>query len=246
MRALAAADVLEVWETGRGQLPAERALTLLARACPERGRDALARLPLGHRDRLLLETRAAALGPTLEATAACPACGETVELRLPVGDLLAAEAGDAAGGGAEELAVAGHELRFRPLDSADLLAAAACCDADAARSLLVERCVLAARRDGADVPPAELPPEAVAALAARLTAIDPCLETLLDLTCPTCGDGWRAELDLEGFVWQEVRARAAQLFDEVDILARAYGWSEGEILALGAERRRAYIERVLG
>jgi predicted RNA-binding Zn-ribbon protein involved in translation (DUF1610 family) len=243
MQALGAADVLHVWEVGRRQVAAERALTLLARACPERGRDELLGLPLGDRDRLLLEARAAALGPTLEATASCPACGEVVELRLEIETLLAG--GGVAADDEATLTAGEHELRFRRLDSADLLAAASCRDSEAARALLVERCVVAARRDGRDVAPRDLPPAAVAAVAERLAAVDAQVETLLDLTCPACGDAWRTELDPATFVWEELRARALALLDDVDVLARAYGWSEGEILALGAERRRLYVERAL-
>jgi hypothetical protein len=273
MQVLGAADVLDVWELGRGQSAAERALTLLERVCPERDREALLRLPLGDRDRLLLEARAAVLGPTLEATAACPACGEQVEFQLAVATLLAdipavaagAPAGrtrqtpqadpsrstlrpagaPAATGEGEEVTLGDYALRVRPPDSADLLAAASCVDAQTARELLVERCVVAAHRDGAAVEPSDLPPHTVAALAEHLAAADAHLETLLDLTCPACAATWRAELDAAAFVWEEIRARALVLLDDVDVLARAYGWTEAEILTLGAERRRLYVERAL-
>ena len=148
MHALSAADILHVWEVGRGQSHVERAVTLLERACPETDRAALVHLPLGVRDRLLLEVRAGVLGEALEATAVCPACDERLEFRLAIGDLLG---GESTGGVAQtgdpssaregtefEMAVAGYELRFRLLDSVDLLAAAACPDAEAARSTLVD------------------------------------------------------------------------------------------------------------
>jgi hypothetical protein len=34
------------------------------------------------------------------------------------------------------------------------------------------------------------------------------------------------------------------LFDDIHLLAQAYGWSEGEILALSPARRSAYLARV--
>ena len=35
MRALSATELLTVWESGRNQIPLQRALTMLAVACPE-------------------------------------------------------------------------------------------------------------------------------------------------------------------------------------------------------------------
>ena len=251
MHALSAADILDVWEVGRAQPPVARALTLLERAYPESTRHSLAQLPLGTRDRLLLEVRGETIGRALEAMAGCPSCGEMLEFGLAIEDLLADNAGDPPPGEEEssrehEAAVAGYELRFRLLNSTDLLAVAACPDLEAARAALVERCVLGARRDAAEVAAADLPQEVVAALAERLADSDPQAETLIDLSCPACGDAWRTELDLSGFVWEEIQVRALSLFDEVDILARAYGWSEAEILALDAVRRHVYMERVIG
>lgn len=249
MPALSAADILRVWEVGREQSVVDRALTVLERAWPDRGREALARLPLGARDRLLLEARGAALGPALEATAECPSCGETVEFGLGVDALLGGEGPQAAtepGAAAERVVTAdGYRVRYRLLDSTDLLAAGSGTDLEAARLALVERCVVEARRAGEAVAPTELPATVIAALADRLARDDPQVETLIDLTCPACGAAWRTELDLARFVWEELRGQALHLLDDVDALAQAYGWSEAEILALGAERRRAYVERVI-
>ena len=42
----------------------------------------------------------------------------------------------------------------------------------------------------------------------------------------------------------EVQARARRLLREVDVLARAYGWTEADVLALSEQRRTAYLEIV--
>jgi hypothetical protein len=47
------------------------------------------------------------------------------------------------------------------------------------------------------------------------------------------------------FVWAELEAQAHRLLHEIDVLARAYGWSEPEVLALGERRRAAYVSLVL-
>jgi len=46
--------------------------------------------------------------------------------------------------------------------------------------------------------------------------------------------------------FREIRAEAARLMHEVDLLARTYGWRESDILDLSAARRRAYVEMAAG
>jgi hypothetical protein len=73
---------------------------------------------------------------------------------------------------------------------------------------------------------------------------DPLAEVLVDLACPACGKTFVADLDLGSFVWAELRTHARRLLREVDTLARAYGWTEAQVLALSDRRRTAYLELV--
>jgi hypothetical protein len=75
-----------------------------------------------------------------------------------------------------------------------------------------------------------------------LALADPLAEARVQLTCPGCGHEWDDTLDLALFVWAEVEARAKRLLLDVHQLARAYGWTEGEILALSERRRRFYLD----
>ncbi len=74
---------------------------------------------------------------------------------------------------------------------------------------------------------------------------DPLGEVLAGLTCPDCGAAFEAELDVAAFVWAEVDASARRLLHEIDVLARAYGWTESEVLALTERRRSSYLRIVL-
>ena len=53
---------------------------------------------------------------------------------------------------------------------------------------------------------------------------------------------WLESLDIGSFVWHELTAWAQRAMDDVHVLARAYGWSESEVLALSAWRRQRYVE----
>src|SRR5688572_10151981 len=82
MRALSASDVLRIWEQGSSHTLLGRALLLLAAADPDAAWEDLAALPIGVRDRRLVELRAATFGERMPLSARCPACDEALELAL--------------------------------------------------------------------------------------------------------------------------------------------------------------------
>jgi hypothetical protein len=137
----------------------------------------------------------------------------------------------------------GYEIYFRLPDSTDLITAAASDSPDVARAELAGR-VLQAWRDGEPVPVDGLPPQVLGEALEAMAGYDPLTETLLCTTCPSCGSSCTALLDVGAFLWARVEANARTLLWEVDTLARAYGWSEPQILALGERRRSAYLELI--
>ncbi len=229
---LTPADMLAAWEAGADRSALDRALVLLWAGGT--GEADLAGLPLERRDRALLGLRAASFGDAMACLGACPACGEAIEL-----DLSAARLAEALPpGGAEVLALPGGDVVIRSFDSRDLAAAAACPAPEAARAILVERVVDA-------LPPG---PEGAerAAIAARVEARAADAEIVLALDCPACGHGWAEVLDVARFVWAEVEAAALRLMGEVAEIARAFHWSEADILAMTPLRRRAYLSLARG
>ena len=133
--------------------------------------------------------------------------------------------------------VDGAEVAFRLPTTGDLLALRDVAP-DAARDLLLRRCL--ALPDGSG-PVAE----AVAA------AVDAAMETAapagaIDLlvACPDCATSSAAALDVSLLLWAQVEARATVLMAQVHALAAAYGWTEPDVLALSPRRRAAYLELV--
>src|SRR5215210_3173098 len=120
MRPLTAYDLLRVWEVGEDQHPLDRALTLLAAACPELTGDELAALSIGQRDARLLTLRERTSGPRLNGFAECPRCAERLEFEVAVAELRVAAEPDAEE--SWELAAEGLTLRFRLPNSRDLAA----------------------------------------------------------------------------------------------------------------------------
>jgi hypothetical protein len=240
MRRLEPSDLLALWEAGTALHPIDRALEILR--CAGGPPDA-ARLPLGTRDALLLQARAATLGDRLEASEHCPACAERVELTLSCRALI-----DGVLRPPERWLIEQGDVRMvvRPLDSTDAAVAAAAADVDAAAAALLARAVVSAERAGEPMEAEALDGDAVAAVTASLAERDSAAELLVELTCPACSATWRRVLDVAGFVWMELAARAERLLGEVHRLAGAYGWTEDEIVRLGPARRAAYLAMVQG
>lgn len=232
MRRATSASLLELWERGESCHPHQRALLLLAWTLPDHDIDALAELDLGQRDWHLLRLRRALFGSRLVGHTDCPNCGERLEIELDAQQLQD-----------DELPLpdppqyrCADGRSFRLPNSRDLIAISGIEDVDDAARELFLRCSLSHSNAG---------------LETEVTDIEKGLSTLaadrafrLDLACVACNERWLFDFDPAGFVWEEIRARALELLDEVHQLASAYGWSEADILAQSEMRRAAYLSRV--
>jgi len=213
-------------------------MTLLALAWPQKTVDEWTMVSMGERDRYLLRLREELFGPKLEAIASCPKCGTRLELTFRTNDLQTQVAADS-----EQLRVksSGYEIDYRLPTSADLLAVA---DNPAqARELLLERCV-EARSKGIAVPATSLPDRVVKLLGERMAQADPQAEIQIALECPACSHHWSTIFDILSYLWSEIEDWAQRILHDVHLLASAYGWSERDILAMSATRRRLYLDVV--
>lgn len=244
----ASSRLLEAWERAQAAAPMQRAHELLHALFEPESPDGEAaqsdweQISLGRRNERLLAAHEALFGPRLECLAHCPDCNTGVEFAFSVADL-----GPPAPPSSEPLCLThdGWTVTARLLQAQDLIAAAAQADVAAARRVLLDRCLLtASNAEGVPIAADELDEAVVEALGERLKAADPQADLSLPLSCPECGGAWEAPFDPAAFLWQEVRASVSRIFRDVHDLARAYGWSEAEILALPPARREAYLQRI--
>jgi hypothetical protein len=241
MRPFSASDILLLFDRSAGLHPIDRALLLLRYALPEADYDSLARLPLGQRDRLLIEARARNFGDRMDAFTECPACRERVEFSLSCAALLESTRTEA--DPVQPVSVAGVSFELRCPDSADAAIAAASANAQEGAESLLARCLR--RMDGRAWAARDLSVAERAELAAALAARDPAAEILLDIACSDCGHSWQALVEIGQFLWTEIRARARRLLQEIDALARVYHWPETDILGMSDARRASYLEMAL-
>lgn len=239
MGAPSQAELLGIWERGEGQWPWRRALALLAGAAPGAADDELAWMPIGRRDAVLLDLREHLFGSAFTGLTACPACGEEIELTFHASEVRRRVVET---NGPFIVNTGPHEVTFRLPDTADLMQLDGVPDLDAAREALLARCVTSAFRDGVAIETADLPADAVNAVTARMSEIDPQADVSLDVVCPSCSHAWLEPFDVVSFLWTELASWARGLLFDVHQLAAAYAWSEDDILRLSPVRRNAYLE----
>ena len=235
-KGLSAAAMLEVWEQGAGRHPLDQALLFLRYACPEEPFEAMCEWTIGQRDAHLLALRRQTIGDRIDAYAECPACRNGLEFQLSCEVLLSSAT--TSDGTWKTVEQDGRAWELRGPNSRDLALAISAADPEQARRVILSRCVRGGAEDGAGV----WTGADGAALAGRLSELDPLAEVLIDLQCEQCGEQWQALFDIVTFFWNELHARSRRLLQEVDLLARTYGWTEGEILGLSERRRRLYVE----
>lgn len=235
MRALDGQDIITVWERGRRASDHVRALLLAELAGVPRGR--ALELPLGSRDAMLAELRVATYGEQAPAFVTCPACGEGLEFVVDFTKVLAlARPLDDE---SIELERDGVRVRVRLPATHDLLALVGL---EQARAALLERVVVVAEREGRRLAASDLPPELVSAIELAIEERDPISDIRFGQTCPTCQHRFVAPFDVARFCWHELDVDARRTLQEIDVLARTYGWSERELLEMSRTRRLTYLE----
>jgi hypothetical protein len=216
---------LELVEQGAPLAPLDRAVLLavtLGGVSPAAASD----LPLDRRDRLLVDARIAAFGSPVSFFARCPHCGEGNEGTFDLAILPAA-----AEDGEFVAEVAGTPMRLRAPTSRHVARAALAGDP----ALLLESC--AEVGDDADARPS------AANLEKALAKAFPLLDIRFDLACGACEKPFDTRFDIVAWLWREIEGLARVAIETVDRLARAYGWSEREILGLSPRRRALYLAK---
>ncbi len=121
------------------------------------------------------------------------------------------------------------QVRFRLPTAADLLAVAG---QPAAEQELAARCLQ----------PADLPARLRGTRKPRWRRWPPACPATCRASAPSAAAPVTLQFDARWFCLRELRDRAAFVYQDVDLLARRYHWSETEILAMPQARRAAYAE----
>lgn len=195
---------------------------------------------IGARNAALLALQARLFGSAWPLRCDCPECGCTCDFVVDSARL-SAEITAAAGSpyllAEHELLVEGETVRFRLPSIDDVRAIPSGVPIESALATLLSRCVLHPQIE-------HLSELARLAVSQRMEALEPAASLTFEVKCPDCGNTWSAAVDVASVLWSELQVAAERTLLEVDALARAYGWSEAEVLSLSAIRRAAYLQLV--
>lgn len=187
----------------------------------------VADMPVDRRDRLLIDVRLATFGRDIGFFARCPHCGEGNQADFDLGVLPEASPADGVAA-----SVGGREIVLRAPTSTTIAKAALAGRPD----ILIE-----------DIagPDASLDdPDRRAEVERALASAFPLLDVRFELTCSACETVFDVRFDIVPWLWREIESIASRTLDAVDRLARAYGWTEREILALSPARRGLYLAKL--
>jgi hypothetical protein len=201
-------------------------------------RESVRKMTVGDRIALLLHLRKAAFGDKMPSVLTCPACESPMSLDLSVTSLLQPVTTNPQK--SYRLKVGKFSLRIRPLTGADMEALSSAEGAENPIDDLLRLCIVSSKPEL----PQKLSPAFSSAVGSKLEQIDPQADTVLNLSCPTCGTTFQAPLNIEKYFLEEVAARQGQLDREVHWLALNYHWSEKDILALPVAKRKRYIDLI--
>lgn len=238
--ALTDAELLTIWERGSALGAADRALLIIGTADPGAEAARTRTWPLGRRDARLLQIREATFGASIHFCATCPHCHTNVEFDVNVRDLqlgepIAAEI---------EARIDMFRVVARLPTSEDSGLLERFTSAAAAETALWDRCVRATDDAGDAISASALSSEQRAQVEALLERVDPQTDVAFDLRCAHCDSAWTAPCDVAGLVWQEITQCAREVLVQTSALARAFGWTEPDILALSRRRREMYLAAV--
>jgi hypothetical protein len=242
MRTLSNADFLSLWENGHRLHSLDRGLLAVRALLAEPMEESVADWPLGRRNHALAQLHAMYFGPALRGWTECDRCGEKLEFAVACQSLIEQQRGRGVNTLAElmpeQIAMKGRF--YRVPTSRDLARVADEPDARAAALRLAACCRI---DEGVDDAP-EWSDEELGDLGGKMIEADPLAEILLSFECPVCQAKREQALDLPAFLWAELEAFAKRMLHEIHILARAYGWSESQVLSLSDSRRAIYVQMV--
>jgi hypothetical protein len=242
---LGAARLQLLEATGEDELvvlePADHPVTTLLRLASRLAVDSVAGEPVAWDDlpaadlgAVALAIRRAWLGDIVRTEGFCSgaACRERMDITFAISSYLAHHRprpfrGVLPGRAAGWFELTGCPASFRLPTIGDLRAAVSAPDPEL---FLRQRCVN----------PASVSSAVARRISRAMDALAPSLDGPVTAQCPACGDSVVFHFDPLTYALAELQAAAGGLYEDVHLLASAFGWPEHDILAMPRQRRARY------
>jgi hypothetical protein len=219
--------------------PTERVTATLDTAVASLGgsastRDRVMDLCVDDRRWLMLQLGAAFESGTLWLADHCGECLAPFEIPIDPAAMPVKAAGE--GYPFVSLTTRHGDVRLRVPTGADQHAIAPL-DDDAALKALLGRCHAGALDDD---PTGDFTDDEVCRASEAIETVSPQVALTLTTRCPACGHGLEVPID----PYALPMTSRDEVFDDVHAIAKGYGWSEPEILALPVSHRQEYLRRL--
>ena len=244
MKTPGAAELLTLWEQGMDLSLLRKTLLLLELVYPEMKPEELEKLSIGARDARLFHLREWMFGSSFHNTIDCPECAKQMEWEMRMEDLtmLSQYSEEAA---SEYNVVSGnYTIRFRLPNSLDVSEVLSTNVSQSGSETLLQKCILEIMQKSEKQQVRKLPAKLMNDLSAKMEELDPAADIRMNITCPNCNFRWEARFDIMSYLWEEIENWAQRILRDVVLLAKTFGWSEKEILNMGATRRQRYVEMI--
>jgi hypothetical protein len=195
-------------------------------------------LPVGDLDLLVVARRRELRGDAFVAEGSCQRCATPVDVHFSLTAYARhhrpkqTRAATPAEGEPGWWRLRGHDVTFRLPTAADVLEAG---PEENPRALLLRRCV-------------REPVAGRAATAAEhaMGRLGPTLRAEVTGRCPGCAAEVVLDVDARELCLAELRFLAGSVYEDVHLIASAYGWAQDAILGLPSSRRRRYADLIGG
>jgi hypothetical protein len=231
-------QLVELWERTLPVSPVHRSVEILRMFPGAAHASGVESMTLSELDSELLRIRRMLFGDRFAALTVCQECGERSQMDFSAAAMEASEDPQ------PHTVSCMHDdirLTIRAPTIGDLLAAVEAASPDAAGQMIVRRCIRSAERSGEPLDPEVFSAQLIDDAAARLERLESSARFTLEIRCPACGHAEEHAFDIGAYLWSEVQTEVMRALREVVQLARGYGWSEAEILAMTPLRRRLYL-----
>lgn len=236
MRPPTSTELLHLWENSFDQTKLDWALHLLAIACSTPNLETAAQWDISQRDGRLFQLRAWMFGTHFTNTTLCPKCNEKVEWEMNISDFPIPALQLEASTQTFTFEQDGYHIRYRQPNSQDIMTG------DPEK--ILDNCLITILKEQTVITYHDLPDSTKGALNTDMEKANPLAHISMQLSCPSCQNQWEVIFDIIHYLWTEVDQWAKHILQEVYLLARAFGWSEQEILNLSPRRRQYYLQMI--
>ena len=228
--------ILDVWDNcvNKGQL--YKGVILASLAFPDKDPSSIMKWSIEKRDAALFHIRKTLFGNQFTNLAHCPQCSQTVEWELSFQQLQIPSILEMPDNVEIAIDIPAYKILVRLPNSNDLLIKD--------ELQILYSCIL--NRDNYEDQNFEtgLPDLLVQKINEQFNSSCYASNITYQLNCTDCSHEWQGIFDILSYLWKEIDQWAKGFLQQISLLAKAYGWSETEIINMSKNRRNHYLQLI--